>query len=343
MAGHDIVVIGTSAGGVEALLTLVRALPADLGAAVFVTMHLPSQGPSLMPELLSRAGVLPVHHPTDGMPIAHRQILIAPPDHHLLVTHGHVHVVRGPKENGFRPAVDAMFRTAAHAYGPRVVGMVLTGMLDDGTAGLLAIKRRGGLAVVQDPAEAAYPAMPASAMRYVAVDAVCRIDELAPLLVRLANTPVDDEGASAMSETLDVEVNITAGEQEALQQAGHLGVPVPFACPDCGGVLTEYYDGKLLRFRCQVGHMYSPQSALDGQAAALDRSLWAAYNALGERADMARRLAQEAERLGDATSARRFIHMIEQAEARKEQLRQTLLNDLMPGGIPRHEVGSTES
>jgi two-component system chemotaxis response regulator CheB len=288
----------------------------------------------LLPELLSRAGVLPVHHATNGMPIAHGQFYIAPPDHHLLVTRGHVHVVQGPRENGFRPAVDAMFRTAAQAYGPRVVGVVLTGMLDDGTAGLLAIKRRGGMAVVQDPAEAAYPDMPASAIRYVGVDAVCRLDDIAPLLVRLSSTPADDEGVLPMSEAMDAEANISGGDQEALQQAGTLGAPVPFSCPDCGGVLTEYYDSELLRFRCQVGHAFSRESAWAAHAASLDRSLWAAYNALGERANLARRLAQEAQRMGDTGSIQRFTQLIAQAEAQKEQIRTVLLKDPPPAESP---------
>jgi two-component system chemotaxis response regulator CheB len=199
------------------------------------------------------------------------------------------------------------------------------------------------VAIVQDPAEAAYPDMPASALRYVAIDAVCRLGEIAPLLARLASTPVDDEGASAMSEAMDVEANIAAGNQEALQQAGNLGAPVPFSCPDCGGMLTESYDGELLRFRCQVGHVFSPQSALAAHAAALDRSLWAAYNTLGERVAMVRRLAQEAERGGDLTNVRRWTEIIAQTEAQKEQLRQTLLQGVMPSGVPAAEDTSTTS
>jgi two-component system chemotaxis response regulator CheB len=334
MAGHDIVVIGTSAGGVDALLSLVKALPAELPAAIFVTLHLPPEGPSLLPELLGWSARLPAQHATNGMPFGYGQIYLAPPDHHLLLRRGHVHVVQGPKENGFRPAVDAMFRTAAQAYGPRVVGVVLTGMLDDGTAGLLAIKRRGGVAIVQDPEEAAFPAMPASALRYVAVDAVCRLAEIPPLLVRLANTPADDEGARAMSEAMHVEANISGGDQEALQQAGTLGSPAPFSCPDCGGVLTEFYDGELLRFRCQVGHAFSPQSAFAAHAASRDRALWSAYNTLGERAVLARRLAREAERLGDTGTAQHFLAIIAETEAEKEQIRQVLLKDTQPNGAP---------
>lgn len=157
MPGHDIIVIGASAGGVEALVTLTRSLHRNLQAAVFVVLHIPPQSPSLLPEILSRAGQLKAVQAADDMKIEHGHIYVAPPDHHMLVERGKVRVVHGPKENRHRPAVDPLFRSAALAYGPRVIGVILTGALDDGTAGLLAVKRRGGIAIVQDPDEALYP------------------------------------------------------------------------------------------------------------------------------------------------------------------------------------------
>lgn len=169
--------------------------------------------------------------------------------------------------------------------------------------------------------------MPQSALHYVAVDAVCRLAEIAPLLVRLANTPVDDEAVDSLVGISDMEARISEGDQEALQQAGRLGDPVPFSCPDCGGVLTEYYDGELLRFRCQVGHVYSPQSAFAAQAADRNRALWGAYNSLGERVSLARRLAQEAERGGDMTGAHHFMTIVAETEGQKEQIRLALLKD----------------
>lgn len=324
MPGHDRIVIGTSAGGVEALLTLAGSLPADLPAAVFVVLHLSADGPTLMPELLTRAGPLPARQAEDGEAIQHGQIYVAPPDHHLLVAPGHVHVVRGPAENGFRPAVDALFRSAAYAYGPRTVGVVLTGMLDDGTAGLMAIKRRGGVAVVQDPADALFPDMPKSALRYVAVDAVRRLDEIPPLLARLALEQVDEKEAVPMSENLEREVGISRMDPAALKHASEFGTPSPHSCPDCGGVLMEYYDDDLLRFRCQVGHAYSRDSMLAQETKALDRSLWMAYRALEERASLGRRLAQDAERLHDSLGVRRFQQLADQAEAQKTQIQQAL-------------------
>jgi two-component system, chemotaxis family, protein-glutamate methylesterase/glutaminase len=326
MAGHDIIVLGASAGGVDALRALARDLPGDFPAALFVTLHIPSETPSLLPELLNAAGPLPASHPRPGAPIEPGRIYIAPPDHHLLVERGHLHVVRGPRENGFRPAIDAMFRTAARSYGPRVVGVVLTGMLDDGTAGLLAVKRRGGVAIVQDPAEASYPSMPESALRYVPVDEVLPLAAIAPALVRLA-TQAAAGLEVAMSDSADLESDISGMGREALQNAERFGSPSPFSCPDCGGVLVEYYDGDLLRFRCQVGHAFSRESMVSSHASLTDRSLWAAFAALDERVNLARRLVGDARRQGDTLGARRFARLAEQAEARKEQVRQALAKE----------------
>jgi two-component system, chemotaxis family, protein-glutamate methylesterase/glutaminase len=172
MPDHDIVVVGASAGGVEALIRLVASVPAQLPAAVFVVLHVPPSGTSALPDILGRSGPLPAGHVKDGEPIEHGRIYVAPPDHHLLLRPGHVHLARGPRENGHRPAVDPLFRSAAREYATRVVGMVLSGALDDGTAGLVASRARGGLAVVQDPADALYSGMPVNALHHVAVDHV---------------------------------------------------------------------------------------------------------------------------------------------------------------------------
>jgi two-component system, chemotaxis family, protein-glutamate methylesterase/glutaminase len=189
MPGHDIVVVGASAGGVEALVDLARSVPPDLPAAMFVVLHVPSTGSSALPEILSRQGSLPAAHVKDGEPIELGRIYVAPPDHHLLLRTGHVHLARGPRENGHRPAVDPLFRSAAGEYATRVIGVVLSGALDDGTAGLVAVKGRGGLAVVQEPADALYPAMPGSAIEHVRVDHVLPAAAMGPLLARLTLEP----------------------------------------------------------------------------------------------------------------------------------------------------------
>jgi len=193
MPGRDIIVVGASAGGVEALIKVVHGLPADLPAAIFVVLHIPAQGSSLLPDILNRAGPLKAIHPTDNAEIERGHIYIAPPDHHLLVEQGHVRIVRGPRENRHRPAIDLTMRSAALSYGPRTIGVILTGALDDGTAGLRAIKLRSGLAVIQDPKDALYSSMPRSALEHIQVDYCVPLAEIGPLLTQLAYQPASSE------------------------------------------------------------------------------------------------------------------------------------------------------
>ncbi len=274
MPRRDIIVIGASAGGAETLVTLVRTIPRSIPAALFVVLHIPADSPSLLPEILDRAGSLQATQAKDGEEIVCGHIYIAPPDNHLLVEAGKVRVVHGPRENRHRPAVDPLFRSAALAYGTRAVGVILSGALDDGTAGLLAIKRRGGVAIIQDPDEALYPSMPHSAQAHVAVDYSLPVAEIGPLLDRLAReiSPepepeggTKEEGGYPMSDNLEKEVKtfeLDVNEMTADEQAGK---PSVFSCPECGGVLWEIQDGDLLRFRCRVGHAYSIESVLAGQ------------------------------------------------------------------------------
>lgn len=274
---RDIVVIGASAGGVEAMRRLVTGLPRTFPAAVFVVIHLDPLFESRLHQLLSRPGGLSVTSARDGDPIRPRHMWLAPPDHHLLVRSGHVDVVRGPRENGHRPAVDALFRTAASAYGPRVIGVVMTGYLSCGTAGLLSIKARGGLAVVQDPQDAAAAAMPASALKHVAVDHVVPLRDMADLLQRLVETPAEPEEAP-VSESL-------------IQTEGtHLGHDVELVCPSCQGKLTASEVQGYSTFRCHVGHAFSLQSLSLGQAEEVERALWASVRALEEAAALSHRL-----------------------------------------------------
>jgi two-component system, chemotaxis family, protein-glutamate methylesterase/glutaminase len=328
MAARDIIVIGASAGGLAAFRSIVGALPPDLPAALVIVQHLAPSAPSLLAELLSRSGPLPARQPVDGETIPHGMIFVAPPDQHLLIQPGHFHLVRGPKENGFRPAIDATMRSAALAYGPRVSWVILTGMLDDGTAGLLAVKRQGGFAIVQDPHEAPYPSMPVSASRYVDVDLICPVAAIAAHLRELVTTAADMESASTMVGQMDEqserELRISALDRAAIAQSGQMGVPSTFSCPDCGGVLVEYYDGDLLRHRCQTGHVYSPASFLAQQGEELEHALWAAFRALNERVSLADRLAAEAQRQNDTSGAQRFSQLRAQAAAQQEWIHQLL-------------------
>ncbi len=247
---HDIVVVGASAGGVQALVALVSTLPADLDATVFVALHVPSYAPSVLPTILSRRGALLATHAEDGEPVERGRIYVAPPDWHLLLAEGRMQLERGPKENGHRPAIDALFRSAAAAYGPRVVGVVLSGALGDGSLGLREIKARGGLAMVQDPGEALYSSMPRTAIDAVRPDLVAPAAELGRLLGEVVRTPVPTQRdlEEAMHE---VEMEEVEGGASGAAQNGQ---PSSFGCPDCGGVLWSENEQAARAFRCRVGH-----------------------------------------------------------------------------------------
>jgi len=325
MPGHDIIVVGASAGGVEALVALASGLPRNLPAAVFVVLHIPAQSPSLLPEILGRSGPFLALSAVDGMAIEHECIYVAPPDHHLLVEPGHVHVVRGPRENRHRPALDPLFRSAAHAYGPRVVGVVLTGALDDGTAGLLAVKRRGGIAVVQDPDEALYPGMPRSALANVAVDYTLPLSAIGPFLARLAREPAAEEGAYPVPEDMEMEAKLVGMDMATMNGSERAGKTSPFSCPECGGVLWELQDGELLRFRCRVGHAFSVDSILAEQSDVLEEALWAALKTLEESASLSRHLASQARKRGQSHVAERFEERLRRAERHAALIRQLLI------------------
>jgi two-component system, chemotaxis family, protein-glutamate methylesterase/glutaminase len=327
MPGHDIIVVGASAGGVEALVTLARSLQRNLQAAVFVVLHIPAQSPSLLPEILSRAGPLKAVQATDDMRIEQGHIYIAPPDHHMLVEEDKVRVVRGPKENRHRPAIDPLFRSAALAYGPRVIGVILTGALDDGTAGLLAVKRRGGIAIVQDPHEALYPSMPLSALENVEVDYTLPLASIGPQLGQLANKRGKEEGGYLVSEDMEKEMKLAEMDLALMHNNESVGTPSAFSCPECGGVLWEIQDGDLLRFRCRVGHAFSVESVLDEQSNALEEALWVALKTLQESADLAQRLAQQAHRRGQEWLAKRFDEKQHDSLQRAALIRRVLLKN----------------
>ena len=336
MPGHDIIVVGASAGGVEALSTLVSALPADLPAAVCIVLHIPPQATSMLPRILQRCTALTVVAARDHMRSEPGTIYVAPADHHMMVHTGHLRVMRGPRENRHRPAVDPLFRSAALAYGPRVVGVVLTGALDDGTAGLQAIKSAGGVAIVQDPDEAWYPSMPLSALENVRVDYRLPVAEIGAELARLAYEAVDPAPAGATPPQLELESRISEMDSAAMQGEARPGHPSPFSCPECKGVLWEIEDGALMRFRCRTGHAYGAESVLAEQSETLEAALWAALNTLEEHAVLSRRLRDRATDRGHAALAARFAEKVREAEQHMLVIRSVLLR-----GEPTVDTGAT--
>lgn len=322
---RDLIVVGASAGGIEALLQLVRGLPSDLPAAVFVVVHLPPYHKSLLPELLSNAGPLLALHAEDGETIQTGRIYIAPPDRHLLVERNCVRLSSGARENFARPAVDVLFRSAASAYGPRVVGVVLSGSLSDGTAGLWEVKQHGGIAVVQTPHDAINPSMPQSAINRVPVDYVMPLARIPALLAELAservtgmsevaeeplptmhkegdrvmvgagNTPDEKPGEAAVNRDMAAQVN---GERD--------GAVTVYVCPECQGTLWQVNAGQMTRFRCHVGHVYSGENLLEGYKENMERSLWHAIRTLRDKANLTRQLAHDARQFGNAEVAERY-------------------------------------
>ncbi len=337
MPGRDIIVVGASAGGIETLRELVKALPADLPAAIFVAMHLAAGATSVLPELLRRAGKLPAAHAVHGQPIEQGRIYVAPPDHHLLLHRGHVRLGRGPRENRCRPAVDPLFRTAAHHFYTRVIGVVLSGNLDDGTAGLAAIKLRGGVAVVQDPGDALYPGMPSSAIANVEVDHIVPVAQMGALLSRLSR-----EGAPQSPpprEMIEIESDVAELNVEA-ETTQEIGVPSGFACPECGGTLYDLKEGQLQRFRCRVGHAYSSDSLVLEQVEAIEAALYSALRALEESVALARRLAERARGRDDAFAVGRFERRAAEAEGHAQRIKEILRRSRMTAGT---ETGGFEA
>jgi two-component system, chemotaxis family, protein-glutamate methylesterase/glutaminase len=336
MATHDIAVIGASAGGVEALSRLVGNLPQNLPMALFAVVHLPQETPSALPRLLTRAGSLQATNPSDGDPIEQGRVYVAPPDFHLQVKEGRVNLTRGPKENYHRPAIDPLFRTAALSYGPRVVAAVLSGANGDGTAGLQAVKRCGGVTVVQDPKDALFARMPRNALEYAQIDFCLPLEEISNLLARLAGeTPRKggrEKGGHPMSEEIELEQKMSELDAATLSGDERPGQPSGLTCPDCAGPIYEIRDGGLTRYRCRVGHAYgSAEDVLDKNRDKLEDTLYFALNKLQENAAIAGRLAATAHRSGRKVAAARFEERQQESRRHADVLRTVLLGSPPPG------------
>lgn len=296
MKNRDVVVVGASAGGVEALRELVAGFPASFPAAILVVLHMSENAPSVLPEILSRASRLPAEHPRHGERIRPGRIYVAPPGHHMVLDETRIRLSKGPKEHHTRPAIDPLFRSAALHFGPRAIGVVLTGFLDDGTAGLVAIKARGGLSIVQDPAEARHSSMPLNALRHDSPDYCLPLAQIAARLVdltSLAREPVQPAPIPA-SDPLIIEVEAAARDEARYMEPEmfKLGTPSVYSCPDCHGVLFEIGQGQELRFRCRTGHAFTALTLLSQQASDMEAQVWSTIRAMEEHASLALRIAE---------------------------------------------------
>ncbi|MEU4692734.1 chemotaxis protein CheB [Actinoplanes sp. NPDC023714] len=286
---RDVVAVGASAGGVEALRALAAGLPRDYPGSVLVVLHVPREAPSALPQILTRSGPLPASQAADGEELRAGHIYVAPGDHHLLLLDGHLRLSRGPAENGHRPAVDPLFRSVARTRGRRAIGVVLSGSRDDGAAGLAAIAARGGVTVVQDPADAFTPWMPRAALERVSPDHVVPAAKIGGLIAGITAMELPPQGPAAPDPLFDAEV---AAADLLPVTSDHLAPPAGYGCPNCGGSLFLVEEDPIPRFRCRVGHAWSPESLLDEQAETLESALWMALRALEEKATLSRRMAE---------------------------------------------------
>lgn len=328
MALRNIIVIGASAGGFEALKTLVGNLPPDLQASIFIVWHMSPDVRGVLPQVLNRAGTLHAAHAYDNEPILPNRIYVAPPDRHLLIEEGRVRVTRGPKENRFRPAVDPLFRSAAYTYNARVIGVVLSGALDDGTAGLWTIKHRGGLAIVQNPMDAEVPSMPENAMREVAVDYSVPMAEMAQLLVRLSSEEITEISEAVMEEDKKTEIEIRIAAAENAFEIGvmQLGELSPFTCPDCHGVLSVIRDGNMKRFRCHTGHAFSADSLLATVTENIEDSLYSAIRGVEESIMLLNHMGDHFAETNSKKLAALYFQKAQEAERRAQLVRQAVLS-----------------
>lgn len=317
-----IFVIGASLSGIDALCELVSKLPGNFPAPIFVAQHVASHSPGMLPHLLSKAGPLPAVHAKTATLFEPGAIYVAPPDRHMLLQKGYIRLSHGPHENLARPAIDPLFRSAAAAYGPAVVGVVLTGQLNDGTSGLIAVRDRGGYTVVQDPAEATARSMPMNAIRHVKVDKVCTLAEMAVLLVALAEDDPPSLPVEELQKLMEIENRIAEGifkveDWWALEQ---MSIPSGLNCPTCSAALYELKDRRMLRYRCRSGHAFSGQSLLSGQADAREAKLSSLFGALIEEATLAKRLRGEPLFADDSFTAESLVKRGESLDRQANQV-----------------------
>ncbi|HJQ10372.1 MAG TPA: chemotaxis protein CheB [Gemmatimonadaceae bacterium] len=337
MAKKDIVVVGASAGGIEALTELVTKLPRNFPGSIFVVVHVPEGATSVLPKILSRHGALPATHPKNGDRIEKGRLYVAPPNSHMMLEKNRIRLVRGPREHGVRPAVDPLFRSAAVSFGPRVVGVVLSGNLDDGTAGLETIKARGGTSLVQDPDEAQYRGMVDSAIRNRCADEILSAAGIAARLTELSKDGAEaPEAAMAESEERaeEEEKEVAIDELDFAQLHGddQPGVVSAFVCPDCSGTLWELTNSETLRFRCRVGHAFAVDSLLARQQDAIENAFWVALRALEERGALMRKLVRRAEQSGHKAGIRRYNEEANALADRAKTIRDIILSGILSNG-----------
>lgn len=328
MEKRNIIVIGASAGGFEAIKRLVEGLPPELDAAIFIVWHMSPDITGILPQVLNRQKTVMAANAVDNEPIVFNRIYVAPPDRHLILEHNFVRVTRGPKENRFRPAVDPLFRSAAYIFGPRVIGIVLSGALDDGTAGLWTIKSRGGITIVQDPNDAEVPSMPENALQAVEVDYRVPVAEMSTLLTKLTAEMVNEVKEKNMEENKKTSLEVSIAVQDKALEQGilHLGELTPYACPECHGVLSAIKDGDIIRYRCHTGHAYSADSLLASITEDIEDTLWSAIRGVEESIILLNNLGDHYAEKNQPKLAAMYFKKAGEAEGRAKLVRRAVLD-----------------
>jgi len=319
----DVIAFGASAGGIEALKVILASLPGDFAAAILVTLHIAAHGLGVLPRVLGKASSLPVEHARDGEPLRRGEVLVAPPDHHLLLRGNRVHLSLASRENGQRPAIDPMFRSVARTFGSRAVGVVLSGYLDDGTLGLAVIKARSGVTVAQDPFSATVPDMPRNAIAAGVVDHIVPLADIGGFLMELVSFEPQRTDRQLPKET-ETEIRMTESDPDVIEHDQQPGTPSNFTCPDCGGVLRSVEDGvQPTHFRCQVGHAWGEESLRAAKEEQLEAALWTALRSLAESAKLFRHLAAHSS--GNPQREQRYRERASEIDEHVRVLRDALL------------------
>jgi two-component system chemotaxis response regulator CheB len=320
---RDIVVVGGSSGAFEAV-KFIADLPVDFPAAIFLVIHISAKGPGILPHIIRSYSKLPTENARDGETISHGRIYVAPPDHHLSIRQGIIEVARGPKENRHRPSIDVLFRSAAKVYGRRVIGVILSGMLDDGSAGMFAVRARGGLGIVQDPDDALSPDMPSNVLSYAGADHCVPRSQLALLLSNAVSDKIDDGSLELVGqERREDQISGVVMNRKDLGDA-EPSSPTGFSCPDCGGVLRRIENGQPLRFRCRVGHAYSGETLFAAQSDTIEEALWNAVRLMEEKAEMAQKLRKYSVSRKFKSASKKFEEQARKLDADSKIIRELL-------------------
>jgi two-component system chemotaxis response regulator CheB len=345
---RNIIVIGASAGGIGPLVELVDGLPKDFDAAIFIVQHVAPFSPSYLPQILSRSGMLKADHAKDGEAIKTGRIYIAPPDFHLLIDEEKIGVKKGPKENRFRPSIDALFRSAAYTYGARVISIVLSGMLDDGTSGMWTVKRMGGIGIIQDPDEAICPSMPYNVMEYVAVDHILPVNKMAALLQQLVkeDVVVEHNLPAEELERLKIEVDIASQDNSFQMGIIQMGEPSSLTCPECSGALSTVTEGGLTRYRCHTGHAFTRNTLLASASKEMEENMWKTVRSFEEVIMLLEGSAKHLTESGNTEKAEEYSKRAEAVKSRSSELRKIIFtleslshDNIVPAGETQRKAG----